>query len=51
MQTKKYVRWLNEISLDDLADVGGKNASLGELSGAFVTYSIKARSGHASIKY
>ena len=34
MQTKKYVRWLNEISLDDLADVGGKNASLGELSGA-----------------
>lgn len=34
MQKKKYVRWLDEISLDDLADVGGKNASLGELSGA-----------------
>lgn len=34
MQTDKYVCWLNEISLDDLANVGGKNASLGELSGA-----------------
>ncbi len=28
----KYVRWFSEISLGDIAQVGGKNASLGELS-------------------
>ncbi len=28
---KRYIRWFEEISLDDVALVGGKNASLGEL--------------------
>ncbi len=26
-----YIRWFDEISMDDLAEVGGKNASLGEM--------------------
>ena len=30
----RYFRWLDEVSLDDLALVGGKNASLGELTRA-----------------
>ncbi len=29
-----YIRWLSELHLDDIAHVGGKNASLGELSNA-----------------
>ena len=30
----KYIRWLSELHLDNIAQVGGKNASLGELSNA-----------------
>lgn len=26
-----FVRWFNEISINDVACVGGKNASLGEM--------------------
>ncbi|MDD5722167.1 MAG: phosphoenolpyruvate synthase [Syntrophales bacterium] len=31
METKKLVLWFNEIELDDIPQVGGKNASLGEM--------------------
>ena len=31
MSTRRYVRLFNEIGLDDVASVGGKNASLGEM--------------------
>ena len=34
MVNPTYIRWLDEIRLDDVALVGGKNASLGELAGA-----------------
>lgn len=34
MAENLYVRWLDELSLNDLSLVGGKNASLGELSGS-----------------
>lgn len=34
MAENLYVRWLDEVSLQDLSLVGGKNASLGELAGA-----------------
>jgi pyruvate,water dikinase len=27
----KYIRWFNELSIDDIPLVGGKNASLGEM--------------------
>jgi len=26
-----YVKWFNEIGIEDIPDVGGKNASLGEM--------------------
>jgi pyruvate,water dikinase len=29
--TQKYIRWFNEITIDDIPLVGGKNASLGEM--------------------
>jgi len=28
---KKYIRWFEEITIDDVPEVGGKNASLGEM--------------------
>jgi pyruvate,water dikinase len=28
---EKYIKWFDEISLNDIALVGGKNASLGEM--------------------
>lgn len=31
MPARSYIRWFNDISLTDINDVGGKNASLGEL--------------------
>jgi pyruvate,water dikinase len=31
MPGKRYVRWFSEVRLKDIAEVGGKNASLGEL--------------------
>ncbi|MCK4534956.1 MAG: phosphoenolpyruvate synthase, partial [Syntrophobacterales bacterium] len=31
MKTSKLVLWFNEIELDDIPQVGGKNASLGEM--------------------
>jgi pyruvate,water dikinase len=31
MAKTRYVRWLDSIRLKDLPEVGGKNASLGEL--------------------
>ncbi|MFQ3220865.1 MAG: pyruvate,water dikinase [Paraglaciecola sp.] len=27
----KYIRWFEDVGLDDVAQVGGKNASLGEM--------------------
>lgn len=42
----RYVRWFDEIGLDDLALVGGKNASLGELVEALGD-SIKVPEGFA----
>jgi len=41
ISTQSYVRGLSDIGLSDVADVGGKNASLGEL------YSLRAEQGIA----
>jgi pyruvate, water dikinase len=42
----RFVRWFDEIGLDDLELVGGKNASLGELAEA-LGHSIKVPEGFA----
>ncbi|KXS42081.1 MAG: pyruvate, water dikinase [Methanohalophilus sp. T328-1] len=31
MSDNKYIRWFEEITIDDVSLVGGKNASLGEM--------------------
>jgi len=31
MPGKRYVRWFSDVRLNDIPEVGGKNASLGEL--------------------
>src|SRR6516164_2320145 len=40
-----YVRWFNGIRLKDLAEVGGKNASLGELHALLVADSDQVPDG------
>ena len=44
-----YVRPLREIRLKDIADVGGKNASLGEMVGALQSASVAGPSLFASV--
>jgi pyruvate,water dikinase len=48
MQTSsKYIRWFNEITIDDIALVGGKNASLGEMVRELAPQGIKIPNGFA----
>ena len=42
-----YVRWFDAIGLADLPDVGGKNASLGELTRALVSRGVRVPEGFA----
>ncbi len=44
---KHYIRWFEEIGIDDVALVGGKNASLGELYRELTPGGIKVPSGFA----
>ncbi len=43
----RYVRWFGEISSEDLPQVGGKNASLGEMIGALEEQGIRVPDGFA----
>ncbi len=48
MQTSsKYIRWFNEITIDDIPLVGGKNASLGEMIRGLAPQGIKIPNGFA----
>ena len=42
-----YVRWFSELSIDDVALVGGKNASLGEMYRELMAQGIKVPNGFA----
>jgi phosphoenolpyruvate synthase/pyruvate phosphate dikinase len=42
-----YIRWLEDIYADDVASVGGKNASLGEMVRNLGCYDIKVPPGFA----
>jgi pyruvate,water dikinase len=44
---KHYIRWFEEIGIDDVALVGGKNASLGELYRELTSGGIKVPNGFA----
>jgi phosphoenolpyruvate synthase/pyruvate phosphate dikinase len=47
MPTARYVRWFREIGLADVATVGGKNASLGELFRELTPFGIRVPDGFA----
>jgi pyruvate,water dikinase len=43
----EWVRWFDSITLADLQQVGGKNASLGEMCSTLSQYGIKVPGGFA----
>jgi len=43
----QYIRWFNEISINDIPSVGGKNASLGEMYQELMPQGIKIPNGFA----
>ena len=47
MQAHRYIRWFQDIGLDDIADVGGKTASLGEMYRALTPHGIRVPNGFA----
>jgi pyruvate, water dikinase len=44
---KSYIRWFNELTIDDIPLVGGKNASLGEMSLELIPQGIIIPNGFA----
>src|SRR5450631_4445355 len=47
MERARYVRWFADLRAEDVAQVGGKNASLGELYSALTTEGVKVPNGFA----
>ena len=45
MSTAKYIRWFTEIRNEDVASVGGKNASLGEMYQDLTKVGVKIPTG------
>lgn len=43
----KYIRWFEEVGLDDVAQVGGKNASLGEMYQQLTAQGVRVPNGFA----
>lgn len=42
-----YIRWFSELGADDVATVGGKNASLGEMYRALTQLGVRVPNGFA----
>ena len=47
-ETNKYVRWLDDLTNDDVAVVGGKNASLGEMIQSLKDEGVRVPGGFAT---
>ncbi|MEK7553961.1 MAG: PEP/pyruvate-binding domain-containing protein, partial [Patescibacteria group bacterium] len=45
MATQKHIVWMRDIGMDDVAQVGGKNASLGELIRTVVPQGVRVPEG------
>ncbi len=43
----QYIKWFNEIGIEDVAEVGGKNASLGEMYQNLVSEGVQVPNGFA----
>jgi pyruvate,water dikinase len=48
MNRNEYIRWFDELTSDDVAVVGGKNASLGEMIGSLKTEGVRVPDGFAT---
>src|SRR5262245_7840193 len=48
MKNKPYARWLRDVRMADLPEVGGKNASLGEMLGQLSQAQIRVPDGFAT---
>ena len=44
----RWLSWFDEVGLDDVAEVGGKNASLGEMRSALVPLGVRVPDGFAT---
>jgi pyruvate,water dikinase len=44
---RRYIRWFSEIGAADVALVGGKNASLGEMFGSLAAQGVRVPNGFA----
>ena len=51
MKNKKYILWFRETGIDDIEDVGGKNASLGEMYRNLKSKGINIPNGFAVTSY
>ena len=47
METYQYVRWFNTLGLENIAEVGGKNASLGEMFRELTPLGVNVPDGFA----
>ena len=47
MTSLRYVRWFNTLSIDEISEVGGKNASLGEMYRELTPKGIRVPNGFA----
>ncbi|WP_457605749.1 phosphoenolpyruvate synthase [Nitratifractor sp.] len=47
MSTKQYIKWFEEIGIEDVAEVGGKNASLGEMYRHLTPLGVRVPHGYA----
>ncbi len=45
---KQYIIWLNQLGINDIDQVGGKNASLGEMIGNLTNLGVKVPGGFAT---
>lgn len=48
MQETRWIRWFRDLGMDDVAEVGGKNASLGEMIRALKEQGIRVPDGFAT---
>ena len=51
MKSKKFILWFNELSIEDVPIVGGKNASLGEMYMNLTKKGVKVPNGFAVTAY
>ena len=48
MSDTEYVRWFDSLGMDDVAEVGGKNASLGEMVSSLTALGVEVPNGFAT---